>query len=203
MTDPVDERTRRWSRRAVLRSVAVGAGALGTAGLAAGQTETDGGGDQGGQQRAVIPEQQQYDQTVTGFFIHIGPGVDPTEAGVADQCDFVDWADDETLAYDAQLIDRKADPEQTQITLYLHERVEVEPGALFIINNREQCRSGYLGIYLEPVGINLAQLRSRDFTPNPETQDGGGGVGAAGPGMGVASGLAGLLGTGWLLGRRR
>jgi|GEM_PF-2269196 len=80
----------------------------------------------------------------------------------------------------------------------------VEPGMLFIINDREQCESGYLGIYLEQTGVNLAQLRSRDFTPNPENQDGGGGgLGAAGPGLGVASGLAGLLGGGWLLGRRR
>ena len=187
----------------MVQSVAIGAGALGTAGVAASQTGTDGDGAQDGQMRAVIPEQQQYDQTVTGFFLHIGPGVDPIESSVADQCDFVDWSDDETLAYDAQLIDRKADPEQTQITLYLHERVDVEPGALFIINDREQCPSGYLGIYLEPVGVNLAQLRSRDFTPNPENQDDGGGIDAAGPGMGVASGLAGLLGTGWLLNRRR
>jgi len=190
---------RRWSRRAVLRSVA-GVGAVGTVGLAAGQTGTD-GGTQGGQQKAVIPEQQQYGQSVTGFFVHIGPEVDPTEASVSDQCDFVDWADDETLAYDAQLIDRKAEPQQTQITLYLHERVEVEPGMLFIVNDREQCESGYLGIYLEQTGVNLAQLRSRDFTPNPENQ-GGGSLGAAGPGMGVLGGLAGLLGGGWLLGRR-
>jgi len=74
----------------------------------------------------------------------------------------------------------------------------VEPGMLFIVNDREQCESGYLGIYLEQTGVNLAQLRSRDFTPN--NQDGGG---AAGPGMGVVSGLAGLLSAGWLLGRRR
>jgi len=93
----------------------------------------------------------------------------------------VDWADDETLAYDAQLIDRKSEPQQTQITLYLHERVEVEPGMLFIINDREQCESGYLGIYLEQIGVTLAQLRSRDFTPNPENQGGGGSLGAAGP----------------------
>ncbi len=194
---------RRWSRRAVLRSAAAGVGAVGTAGVAAGHQETDGGGAQGGQRRAVIPEQQQYDQTVTGFFVHIGPGVDPLESSVADNCDFVDWTDDETLAYDAQLIDRKADPEQTQITLYLNDRVDVEPGLLFIVNDREQCESGYLGLYLEPVGINLAQLRSRDFTPSPEGGDGGGGLGAAGPGLGVASGLAGLLGGGWLYGRRR
>ncbi|MBX0286970.1 hypothetical protein [Haloarcula salinisoli] len=202
MSDPADDgERRRWCRRAVLQSVA-GIGAVGTAGVAAGQTET-GGGSQGGQQKAVIPEQQQYGQSVTGFFVHIGPGVDPTEASVADQCDFVDWSNDETLAYDAQLIDREADPEQTQITLYLDDRVDVEPGMLFIINDREQCESGYLGIYLEQTGVNLAQLRSRDFTPNPENQGDGGGVGAAGPGVGVASGLAGLLGGGWLYGQRR
>jgi len=187
----------------VLQSAAAGAGVVGTVGVAAGQTGTD-GATQGGQQKAVIPEQQQYGQSVTGFFVHIGPGVDPTEASVADNCEFVDWANDETLAYDAQLIDRKADPEQTSITLYLNDRVEVEPGMLFIINDREQCQSGYLGIYLEQTGVNLAQLRSQDFTPNPENEgDGSGGVGAAGPGMGVASGLAGLLGAGWLLGRRQ
>ncbi|MDS0260435.1 hypothetical protein NDI56_13605 [Haloarcula sp. S1CR25-12] len=187
----------------MLRSAAAGAGAVGTVGVVAGQEGTDGGGPQGGQRRAVIPEQQQYDQTVTGFFIHIGPGVDPTEASVADNCEFVDWTNDETLAYDARLIDRKADPEETRITLYLNDRVAVEPGMLFIINDREQCQSGYLGIYLEPVGIDLAQLRSRDFTPSPAGGGGGGGVGAAGPGLGIASGLAGLLGAGWLFGRRR
>ncbi|MDS0281852.1 hypothetical protein [Haloarcula onubensis] len=189
---------RRWSRRAVLRSVTAGVGVVGTAGVVAGQTGTDGAA-QGGQRKAVIPEQQQYGQSVTGFFLHIGAEVDPTEASVSDRCDFVDWADDETLAYDAQLIDRKADPETQSITLYLDERAD--PGTLFIINDREQCESGYLGIYLEQTGVNLAQLRSRDFTPNAENQDGGA-SGGGGPGMGVASGLAGLLGAGWLFGRR-
>jgi hypothetical protein len=198
-TDAGGER-RQWHRRGLLRSIA-SAGAVGAVGVAAGQTGTDGGA-QDGQLRAVIPEQQQYDGTVTGFFIHIGAEVDPLKASVADQCDLVDWADDETLAYDAQLVDRQAAPETQSITLYLHERVEVEPGTLFIVDDREQCESAYLGISLEQTGVNLAQLRSRDFTPNPENQDGGGVSGGAGPGMGVAGALAGLLGSGWLFGRR-
>jgi len=62
------------------------------------------------------------------------------------------------------------------------------------LHDREQCRSGHLGIYLEQTGRNLAQLRSRGFTPeNP---------GGGGPGIGVVSGLAGLLGAGWLASRR-
>jgi hypothetical protein len=210
-SEDADQPEARLTRRRVLRSAAAGAGVAGTAGVAAGQqgtagggeTGTDGGDTQGGQIRAVIPEQQQYDQTVTGFFIHIGPGVDPLESSVADNCGFVDWANDETLAYDAMLIDRKADPEETSITMYLNDRVEIDAGMLFIVNDIETCQSGYLGLYLERVGINLAQLRSRDFTPNPDGGDGGGGLGAAGPGMGVASGVAGLLGAGWLLGKRR
>ena len=184
----------RWRLRAVLQSVASG-GAVATVGVAAGRTGTE-GDTQGGQQKAIIPEQQQYGPSVTGFFVHIGAAVDPTEASVSDRCDFVDWADDETLADDARLIDRQADPETQSMTLYLDERVD--PGTLFIINDREQCECAYLGLYLEQVGINIAQVRSRDFTPNAENQDGGGGggVGAAGPGMGVLGGLAGLLGGG-------
>lgn len=212
MSGPDDSREtghRQWRRRTVLRSVAAGLGTAGTAGVASAQagtaTEADG---QVGMRRAVILEQPNYDQTVTGFFVQFGAEIDPIESSVDDDCEYVSWGDDETLAYDARLIDRTADPETQQITVYLHASIagDIEPGMLFIVNDRQQCESGYLGVELEHVGINLAQLRSRDFTPTePEGAGGGdedGGIGAGGPGLGVLSGLAGLCGAGWLAGRR-
>ena len=57
----------------MLRSVASG-GAVATVGVAAGRTGTE-DDTQGGQQKAIIPEQQQYGPPVTGFFVHIGAAV--------------------------------------------------------------------------------------------------------------------------------
>jgi len=204
------QRSGQWQRRTVLRSLAAGVGLAGTAGAVSGQTGTD-EESRASITRGVIPEQQRYDNTVTGFFIHLAGEVDPIEASVSNQCDFVDWDNDATAAYDARLIDRKAEPESQQVTLYLNDATEVGAGDLFIINDREQCESAYLGIELERTGVNLAQLRARDFTP--QMGDGGGGgeanadgtdaSGASGPGLGVLSGVAGLLGAGWLAGRQR
>lgn len=216
-----------WTRRKTLRAGAAVVGAARAVGIASGTqeganeteattTETDEGTEtvgelEEGRVRAVIPEQQQYDQQVTGFWIHIGQEVDPIEAGVDDECEFVDWSNEETLAYDAFLIDRSAEPNEQQITLYLHERFDVEAGTLFIINDRTQCQSGYLGITIEQVGMDIAAIRRRDgATPTggqggTDGQGDGGGDGAAsnGPGFGVPSGLAGAAGAGWLLRRRR
>jgi PGF-CTERM protein len=207
---------RLWTRRETLRAGAAAVGAAVTVGVASGTqeetTETDEGTQtvgevEEGRVRAVIPEQQQYDQTVTGFWIHIGPEVDPVESSVDDDCEFVDWSDEETLAYDAFLIDRSAEPNEQQITLYLHERFDIEAGTLFIVNNQTQCQSGYLGITIEQVGMDIAALRRREgATPTGDQAEAGGegdGAAADGPGFGVVSSLAGVAGAGWLLRRRQ
>ncbi len=189
----------------------------------AGATDTEGGEgviieDGTRLVNGVIPEQQRLDQEVTGFFIQLLPEVDATRASVDDECDFVSWNDDETRAYDAQLIDKTADPEVQPITLYVHERVDVVEGMLFIVNQNVPCQSGYLGVRLEQIGMDIDTIRARGSegfgtaTTADEGGDGdanadeGGGaegpIGGAGSGFGVAGALAGLTGAGWLLRQR-
>ncbi|WP_225335725.1 PGF-CTERM sorting domain-containing protein [Halomicrobium urmianum] len=191
------------TRRSVLRTCAAGLG------LAAGATSVASAQEDDALQDAVIPAQeQQFDQNLVGFWIHIGATVDPLEASISDRCDFVDWGDDDTLAYDAQLIDKTADPEQSSITLYLNQKVDISPGTLFIINENVECESGYMGVRLERVGMDLQDVRAAEPASPTETVDDGEGGGAegpvdgAGPGFGVAGALAGLTGAGWLLRKR-
>ena len=220
MNDAAAGRTDRTvTRRRVLQATAGAVGTAAVAGEAAAQsggTETETGTESGGQISAttlgIIPEQQNVQGSVEGFWIHVGGTVNPVEAGVADNCDLVDWGNDSTLAYDAQLIDRTAEPAQTGVTLYLPESVEVAPGTLFIVNDRERCESGYVGVELEQLGMDLNTLVARDAS--------GGGIGetstatdtemvdetttgGSGPGLGIASALAGVAGGGWLLNRHR
>jgi hypothetical protein len=194
----------RWTRRDLLRSGLATSATLAGAGLASGQETTEAGDDI--LTPAVIGEQQEYDQSVVGFFIHVGGEVDPIDASVDDECDFASWPQDRTVAYDAEMIDRTAEPQQSSITLYLRQRVDVVPGTLFIVNNVVPCDSGYVGLRLERIGVETG------FRGNSgaETTVAGGGGGDApnttatdGTGFGVLGALAGALGAGWLLGRDR
>lgn len=145
----------RYARRTVLRSGAAAIG-LGVGGVAAGQETTNSGSNI--TTLGVTLEQEQFGQGIRGFWIHVGGEVDPIQASVADQCDIVDWNDRETRAYDATLVDRTADPEQARITLYLHARVDLDPGTLFIVNDVVPCRSGYVGVSLEQIGADRIQV---------------------------------------------
>lgn len=207
------------SRRQVLRrtGAALGAGAAATATAGAQQNDTAGGpetetetgapgpeGDGDPLVNGVIIEQPEYDQPITGFWIHLAEEIDPRVASVDDECDYVSWANDEQRAYDALLIDRTADPQQQPITLYLHERVDVMSGGLYIVNTVHPCQSGYLGVELERVGADLVTLWADDLgTATPREEGGGGGVDPGtpetGPGFGLLGGVAGLAGLGWLL----
>lgn len=203
---PRDPRTP--TRRTVLRTCAAGLG------LAAGATSVASAQEGDALQDAVIPEQElQFDQELVGFWIHIGQTVDPLEASISDRCDFVDWGDEDTLAYDAQLIDKTAEPEQSPITLYLNQEVDISPGTLFIINENVECESGYMGVRLERVGMDLEDVRAAEpasptGTVDDDGEGGGQGGGAEspadgqGPGFGVAGALASLAGVGWLLRKR-
>ncbi|WP_226011314.1 hypothetical protein [Halomicrobium salinisoli] len=203
MTGPPRD-TQTPTRRSVLRTCAAGIG------LAAGATSVASAQEGDALQDAVIPAQElQFDQELVGFWIHIGETVDPLEASISDRCDFVDWGDEDTLAYDAQLIDQTAEPEQSPITLYLNQEVDISPGTLFIINENVECESGYMGVRLERVGMDLQDVRAAEpASPTGTVDDDGEGggaegpVGGAGPGFGVAGALAGLTGAGWLLRKR-
>lgn len=175
-----------WTRRAVLRGgvAAVGATAL-TAGSANAQLTEE----------AIIPVQDDYEQGLTGFFVHVGQTTDPMDANASDFCEFTSWPDDEILAFDARLIDRTAEPEEAEITLYLNDEVPVAPGTLFVVNDAQQCDDNYVGLQLERLGVEEVGDVA-ESTPT-ETTNG------FGDGPGPLAALAGLLGAGWLLGRDR
>lgn len=191
-----------------------GLGAFGLGGTAAGQeTATDGGDDDtdgtltGGDAgtpdtpittQAAIREPEEIDQELLGFWVHLARELDPYEASVADRCPAVPWPDREGMAFDAMLIDRQAEPEQLQITVFLHEAVDVGPGDLYVVNGSEECEGEYMALALEQIGAPNIQVgpRATDLGGGAPTTEGDG------PGMGALAGLAGLLGGGWLARRR-
>jgi hypothetical protein len=188
--------------------VAVGLGGFGgaldpssVAGRAVGQeTETP---DSAITTVAAVRDQEEFDQELTGFWIHMAAQLEPYEASVADQCAEIPWSDQEAMAFDAQLIDRQAEPRQSRVTVFLHDAVEVNSGDLFIVNEVTACEGPYTVLRLEQIGADAIGVGPSNEANSP-TADGGGGVeptGESGPGLGVLGTVAALLGGGWLAGR--
>jgi len=204
------------SRRAVLRGLGIGAGALAvSAGTASAQ-------EQGITSRAVIPEQEQFDpEVLPGFFIHVNPDTAPLKAQVSDQCEYATWPPEQSRSYDVWLIGRKANAQGSQkTTLYVADDRTIPGGALYVVNNATKCADGYVGIQIEQLnreGSGVLGTRNAEAEPAADVAaedggDGGGGgdsgdaddsTGVFGPGFGVLGALAGLLGGGWLAHRRR
>ncbi|MBX0295842.1 hypothetical protein [Haloarcula nitratireducens] len=191
-----DDSSRSYSRREVLAATGtVVGGTLAASGQAAAQST----------RKAVIADGSATENDMTGFFVHVGQTTDPTDAQVADSCEFADWPAEETRTYDVKLIDRgRPDYEQYSRSLYVDNSTEVPPGTLFVINSQEQCTDGYVGIRLERLGSSqLEAAVSGDVrTATASGGDGGGdgGSGAAGPGFGVVATVAAALGYGALRG---
>lgn len=211
------------TRRGVLRRGAAaglgiaGLGAVGLGGTATGQEtgqETANGGDGDGQgtptdadtgtpetsitTQAAIRDPEEIDQGVGGFWIHLAEQLEPYEASVADRCAAITWSDLEAMAFDATLIDRQAEPEQLQITVFLHDAVEVRGGELFIVNEVDECDGEFLAVELERIGAPEIQVgpRATDLGGGAPTTEG------EGPEFGALAALGGLVGGDWLARRR-
>lgn len=231
MSDPpsgsqFDDSGTAYSRRTVLRTGGAAVGTLAASGVAAAQNET--GTDEAGTDEttadgteasetpsrvtttAVTLEQEDVQGDLVGMWIHVGSPVEPVQASIADQCDVVDWGDEDTLTYDVTLFDRRADPYEQRTQLYLPRRTEIGGGDLFIINDEVSCESGYVAVELEQIGARNVDAGTKPGGGITETGAGtdtaaGGGAqepsGGAGPGFGWIGGVAGLFGGGWLLNR--
>ena len=211
------------SRRTVLRAGGAAVGTVATAGVAGaqngtetngtatGETPTDGGETESRiTTMAVTLEQEDIQSDLVGMWIHISRPVEPVQASVADQCDVVDWGNQDTLTYDAKLIDRRNEVYEQSIQIYLPRRAEVGGGDLVIINDEVSCQSGYVGIELEQIGARNVDAGIKPGEGLTETgaetgAEAAGGAqeptGGAGPGFGLLAAVGGLLGAGRLLKR--
>jgi|AntDeeMinimDraft_4_1070355.scaffolds.fasta_scaffold00216_15 hypothetical protein len=221
MSDPpacnhFDDSGTAYSRRTVLQVGGAAVGSVATSGLATAQNETTGDETEASETPSrvtttgVTLEQENVEGDLVGMWIHVGRPVEPVQASIADQCDIVDWGDEDTLTYDVTLFDRRADPYEQQTQLYLPRRAEVGGGDLFIINGQTPCESGYVGVELEQIGARNVDAGTKPGGGITETGAGantaaGGGAqepsGGAGPGFGWIAGAAGLLGGGWFVNR--
>lgn len=166
--------------------------------------------DEAAEFRALLIPPEAWDRSFEGFFVHAGGTVDPVSAAGSDACEYADWPDQETRAYDVTLIEQEELLEDTEpTTLYVRNDVDVPPGALFMIMEVNECpESSYRGVYLQRVGMRNIPRRE----PQSEPGDVQVGVtnetdetdtpGAGGPGFGVLGTVAALAGAGGLLGRR-
>ncbi|WP_435123947.1 hypothetical protein [Halobaculum sp. D14] len=185
----------RTSRRGVLRAAGAASAAL-VAGVGAGTGVAAAQDDTGGDvtTKAAIPaDTPQFDNDdYTGMFVHVA-GVDDA-AATADvgTCPFL-GADDEVTAYDATVVDRvDADHPQADTTLYAASgNDDVSAGALFVVNNQQQCGAGTVQLRLEEIG-------EADVRVSEEADD----AAVETPGFGVGAAVAGLFGGAAYLRRR-
>ncbi|MCU4801849.1 hypothetical protein OB920_15830 [Halobacteria archaeon HArc-gm2] len=219
MSDPpasgqFDDSGTAYSRRTVLRVGGAAAGTLAASGVAAAQNETGADGTEASETPSrvtttgVTLEQENIEGDLVGMWIHVGRPVEPIQASIADQCDVVDWGDEDTLTYDVTLFDRRADQYEQRTQLYLPRRAEIGGGDLFIVNDEIPCESGYVAVELEQIGARNVDAGTKPGEGITETGAGteaGGAAqgpsGGAGPGFGLFAAAGGLLGGGWLLNR--
>ncbi|SFR85467.1 hypothetical protein SAMN05216559_0093 [Halomicrobium zhouii] len=229
MSDPppssqFDDSGTAYSRRTVLRAGGAAVGTVAASGVAAAQNET-GTGEAGTDETTadgtaasetpsrvtttgVTLEQEDIEGDLVGMWIHVGRPVEPVQASIADQCDAVDWGDEDTLTYDVTLFDRRADQYEQRTQLYLPRRAEIGGGDLFIINDEIPCESGYVAVELEQIGarnVDAGTKPGEGITETGAATEAGGAAqgpsGGAGPGFGLFAAAGGLLGGGWLLNR--
>ena len=192
------------SRRALLRGLGVGLGALTVPGTVAAQEE-------GVTARAVITEPEEFEpEDLPGFFIHVDPRTEPLAASVSDQCEYATWPPEQSRAYDVWLIGRKANAQGSQRTvLYVADDRTIPGGALYVVNNATQCADGYVGIQIEQLNregsgvLGTRNLGEETPAQAADDDDGDDETGVFGDGFGVLGGLVGLVGGGWLAHRRR
>lgn len=196
------------SRRSVLMTAGVGAGILGASpSRGEAQTTTTESGDQAQiGTRAIIPQvgepfQGQY---VGQYIIFTDPTPnEEVSPAIVGECNFAEWAQEETRGYQGLLIDRLTDQSRgVDIPMYLNgnkERVDV--GNAFIIDQIERCSEEFIGVQLEDVPVSrfnpdydtrenplVGEEPGPTASPVPEGQTEGPGQ----PGFGAGTALAGV-----------
>ena len=132
-------------------------------------------------------------QDYTGLFVHIAGPADEQPNEGARQCPFD--AGGTIVTWDAILIDRANDNQQADAIIHAEQGAEaLQSGNLFIVSDQRSCDSNFVQLVLEQVGASNIEVETT------ETESGGTGISV--PGFGAATGLAGILGAGWLAKRR-
>lgn len=207
MSDSTDGEAR-LSRRRLLAAAGASIGSIGLfADPGRGQTTTtEPEGEAQIQQRAVIPRVgQPFEGEYVGQFVIFTdptPRDDVTPA-IVGECDFANWAPEDTRGYQGLLLDRLTDdPVSTEIPMYTNGNKERVPvGTSFIVGRTESCSDDFLGLEVESVPV-------QQFEPDYDTQDNpligeesgptvspveGGETEAPGqPGLGVGAALGGI-----------
>ena len=184
-----------FSRRAFIAGSTATAATATIPGIALGQNETDGDGEDiepvftDVAISTTVPTLSGDDYT--GLFMQVVK-VEATEGidvGV-ESCDILD-ADAEIMAYETRLIDRiEEDRQSTSAIIYAEEgNEEVHEGKLFVIDSQRPCPENFMALRLERVGA--VQIGPEDGDTGSET-----------PGFGAGTALVGLGGATLLALRR-
>ncbi|WP_313693445.1 PGF-CTERM sorting domain-containing protein [Halorarum halobium] len=194
----------RLGRRSFLRgtagagAAAVGVGTVGTARAQDGTGTADGEAERATTSAAFAEDAPRLGNSdYTGLFVHVaGVNQDASTRDVS-TCPFVE-SDDAVVAYDVTVVDR-ASEETPQADTLLFAAVDddsVAFGKLFIVTGQTDCGSDHVQAQLEEVGAATFDTADVDIGGPDVTE-------TDSPGFGVAGALAGVLGTGELLRRRR
>lgn len=206
MSHSTDGETRLSRRRLLVTAAGVGSIGL-SAGLGRAQTTTtEPEGEAQIRQRAVVPRVGQpfQGEYVGQFVVFTDPTPrDDVTPAIVGECDFANWAPEDTRGYQGLLLDRLTDdPVSTEIPMYTNGNKERVPvGQSFIVGRTEPCRDDFVGLEMESVPVQR-------FEPDYDTQDNpligeepgptvspveGGETEAPGqPGLGVGAALAGI-----------
>ncbi|QLG28000.1 PGF-CTERM sorting domain-containing protein [Halorarum halophilum] len=207
----VDRRTFLRRTTAAGTGLATGAAGLGTAtvdGVSAQEgTGTETGAEEGEEEADTVTTRGAFaadapmlgNSDYTGLFVHVaGVNQDASTRNVSG-CPFVE-SDDAVVAYDVTLIDRESAGTPQGDTLLFAEVDDdtVEYGKLFIVTGQRSCGSEHTEVQLEEVGA--ANIRTAGAGANDGADSG---TETSIPGFGVGATVAGLIGGGELLRRRR
>ena len=190
-----------------LAGVGFGAG-VGTAQTETGTGATGTDGEAQIQTRVVIPRVGQpfEDGYVGQFLIYTDPTPnDDVTPQIVGECDYADWAPEDTRGYQGLLIDRLTDdPRGVEVPMYTNGNdPRVSAGTTFIVDGVHPCNGEFVGLGLESAPVS--RFRPDYSTaqnplvgePAGEPADGdGGGTPTPGmPGFGPVAALGGIGGA--------
>ena len=160
--------------------------------------------------RAIIPRVGQpfQGEYVGQFLIYTDPT--PNESvspQIVAECDYADWAPEDTRGYQGLLIDRLTDePRGVEVTMYTNgNEPRVRAGTTFIVDRVHPCNGEFVGLGLESAPVRRFQpdystaenpLVGEPAGPTVSPVPDGEGAGTPAPGMPGFGALAATVGIG-------
>ena len=152
----------------------------------------------------MFPRVEQFSKDYVGRFILLSdPLQNEPKTDLIRECEFTNWAPENTDVYEALIVDRHQTQEAVTVqNLYMKAGTEYPPGTLFIVGEQAMCPQDYVGVLANRVPderLPPINNSSRQMVSGTTQSESGGPITGGQPGFGALAALSGIAGTAWHL----